>query len=425
MYKPERINQEKWNKRKEEDEINFSNEIFFLDKRGVKGDNLFNLTLDNLGSEIRHRLVTVVTGQNVDKGMVIALCPELECFVTLIDWMGPGTNRKKERLAYYHKLNSFINSKDNNKVCKIKGNYRLKRENYSTITISWGNVEIEEKDKIFYEWERVPFLKRSAENFSYFPSPIFIPPVVSKEECISEERVLYFTSMFKLKLLENERAVLCFFYSTSPYQKETEVIIYDPKIMDQLNKNRDSIFLGLFEDKIYRWKKDYEREFVLVSLSEKLDGNEIAGHLITQRMYYNYLKNRSLKICSDEELKNKCKTLFFQIEKTYQKPVNMPFDFFIRTYLEAYFIKVDSVWYYKPYLLKDLNKEEFSEFLEYTSAPEDNKEKVLYLLKLRKKYQKYKNYLDFINIYNFYSKRTMIDLINNYNTREGLSKWRI
>ncbi len=424
-FTPHEIESEKWLMRAEADSVMFLNAVSQyaeVDLRGIKGDSLFSLTLDNQDSI--HTKRQVVTGDTtVNKGMFLALCPELETFVTLINWLGPDEDRNTERLRYYRELQRFSKA-NQNKICELVGNYRLKLQEYATVIIFRAEVGIKEKTKMFYEWERAPFLKRSAENFAYFPSPVFMSPMRSQEKNVSEDKASYFTVLFKIKGFSNNIVTVRFYPCTNRYLKDVDIVVYDEKLLESLKEKVDASFIGLFEDKIYRSGGCFQREFVLLNISSEIDGNELAGHLISQRMYYNYLRERQLLICSNADFQNRCRMVFSQIKRDYSKEVTMPFDFFVKTYLEAYFVQIDGNWYYKPFILKNITDDEFREFLSYLSFQGKIGEHIA-MLEFIRKYNSYKKSLLFLNAYNFYSKRTLIDKIRNYNDLEGVSKWRM
>ena len=424
LYTPQEIDVEKWLKREEIDTINFSKDVsHFMDKRGVIGELLFELTLDNQSSNISHRSVSVITGDRVAKGMFHALCPELETFITLTNWMGSSSERKIERVKYFQELKKFIVENKLNKVCEIRGNYRIKNGEFATITLSWASLEIREREKMFYEWERVPFIKRSAENFAYFTSPIFMSSIPSNEENVSEDKVSYFSLLFKVNSIQNNIVRLTIPHCTSPNMKETDVIVYDSKLLDNLKKQINRYFIGLFEDKVYRKKKCFQREFVLLNTSQELDGNDIAGHFITQRLYYNYLKDRQLYLCTKEEFQKRCNIVFYHVKKSYDQEVTMPYEFFSKSYLEAYFIEIEDKIFYRPFIFKNLDKDSYIEFIQYLKDKKEKSKELtnqLKMMKLHKKYYKFESYLEFLNHYNFYSKRTLIDLINKW-----VEKWKV
>jgi hypothetical protein len=430
--KPQDIDYEKWLNRAEIDEINFSEDVSdIMDKLGVNGNFLFDLTLDNQNSILGYRNITVPQGETVTKAMLHSLCPELECFVTLTNWMGSESERKIDRVKCSQVLKQFIIEKDENKVCRIRGNFRLRKKEYANVILYYAHIEIADKIKNLYKWTLAPFLKRTAETFCYFPSPIFMSSVRSSEENVSEDKVFYFTAIFIIQSITNNIVKIGLINCTNKYLDDVEIFVYDKNVLEKVKNSREGIFLGLFEDKIFRKGGKFNREFVLLDLSEKLDGNDIAGHLISQRMYYNYLKNRELKICSDDDLKRRCQTVFYQINNTLGEQVTFPIDHFYNYYLETFFINVKGFWYYIPFIINSFDKQKFDEFLSYLSMSklglkdiiEGNKR--IELAKLQGKYDIYKKYLEFVNTYNFYAKRTLIDIINSLKDKNGDSKWKI
>lgn len=419
------IDEEKMLKRKKDDEENFLKDATvskFTDKLGIIGHSLFELTLDNYNSNIAHRSVSVFTGDLVAKGMFHALCPELETFITVTDWMGSSVDRKKERVKYFQEFKRFIQEDDQDKICRIKGNYRIKRGDFATVVLYLGDIIIKEKGKRFYEWERVPFIKRSAEDFDYFMSPAFMSSVPSDEENVSEDKVSYFTLLFKVIDIYNNILKLAIYHCTNPVINEIEVTV-DPKLLAELKQNTNEYYIGLFEDKIYKKNKDIHREFVLLNLSPELNGDDIAGHFITQRLYYNYLKNFNLCICTKEEFEKRCKTIFYHVKTFYNKNIMFNSEFFKNSYIDAYFIEYKGNIYYKPYIFKNLNNEEYFELLDYLEIKNKNKrdlEEQSKMMRLHSKYMKYDSYLKFINQYILCSKRNLINSINN-----GVEKWNV
>jgi len=424
-FRPKDIETELWLKRFEEDEQNFVEDLpVSIDKRGIVGDNLFSLSLDSVGSDLSRRSISVFTGDLVAKGMFHALCPELESFITLTNWMGASDDRKETRVKYFKEIKRFLDEKSPNKICSIEGNYRIRRGDYSTLNLFRGNVNIKEKDDKFYDWSKAPYIKRSAETFAYFPSPIFMSTVPSGEISVAEDKVSYFTSIFRLKKIAGETATISLFYCTNPHTKEVDVIIKDGDLKEKLEANRDSIFLGLFEEKIYKKKGDFFRDFVILESSDDLSGEEIAGHLVSLRLYYNYLKNRVLFLCTDAELIERCKIVFYHVSNSYKKKINISLDVFIKEFIEMYFIKIDNNWYYRPFILKDLNENEFRDFIKYLNLLKDKKPDMIAMIKYLK-YFKQKQHINFLNVYNFYSKRTLINMIETHKDQEGRWKWRV
>jgi len=424
-FKPKEIETELWLKRFDEDEQNFVKDISIgIDKRGIVGESLFNLSLDSVGSDLSRRSISVFTGDLVAKGMFHALCPELESFVTLTNWMGATEDRKEIRVKYFKEIKRFLEEKNPNTICSIIGNYRIKRADYSTLLLFRGEVNIKDKGKMFYNWSKVPYIKRSAETFAYFPSPIFMSSVPSQEISVAEEKISYFTSIFRIKKMMGDTATISLFYCTNPHTKEVDVIIKNEMLKQKLEINRDSIFLGLFEEKIYKKKGDFFRDFLILECSEDLKGEEIAGHLVSLRMYYNYLKNRDLLLCNNEQFITRCKTVFYHITTSYKKKINISLNEFIEYFIQDYFIQIGDNWYYRPFILKDLTKSEFRDFIDYLNLLKKEKRDMIAMIKYLK-YFKQKQFLDFVNTYNLYSKRTLINMIETYNDQGGRWKWRV
>ena len=306
----------------------------------------------------------------------------------------------------------------------MNGNYYIPSSELATILLFRGKVEIKEKGKLFYNWSKAPYIKRSAETFAYFPSPIFMSSVPSQEAGVAEDKVSYFTSSFKIKKIMGETATISLFYCTNPYTKDVEVIVKDEILKKKLESNRECAFLGLFEEKIYKKKGDFFRDFVMLDCSEDLKAEEIAGHLIALRMYYNYLVTRDLFICTNEKLISRCKMIFYHITTSYHKEVKISLQDFIEDFIEDFFIRIGDYWYYRPFILKNLNESEFKDFIDYLNLARKEKQDMIAMIKYQK-YFKQKQFLEFLNTYNFYSKRTLINMIGTYSDLGGQWKWRV
>jgi len=414
---PKQIEIEKWENRGKADTENFIDSTFkYADNLGIKGDKLFDLTLDNNSSSICTRKVSLEIGGSASKGMFHSFCPELETYVTLINWLGDSSTRNKERLNYHKILKEFNESKEGNKVCKIRGNYRIKKGEFSNILLYHSKIEIKDKKKNFLDWSKAPFLKRSGETINYFPSPVFMSSVKSELKNVGEERIYCFSAIFKFVSLKNNLLSIKILNCTNTYDKAVEVFVEDKELIEKLKNDSSSTFVGLFEDKIYR-KNSYQREFVL-HMAEKSSGDMIVAHLLTQRMYYNYLMEGNLHICSNLKLRGRYESICRRVFEEYNEELELPFDLFCKFYFGDYFVNINDNWFYRPYVLQKLaSQEEFKEFLDFLSECQDTVDddiiKLIELRQKKEKYQRHKIYLEFINNYNYYSKRTLIEIINN------------
>lgn len=430
---PKEIDINIWFKRIETEDRDFLDSLNedIYDKIGINGERLFSLTIDNESSKMVHRTVTTISGDSVSKTLMCGLCPELETFVTLTNWMGSAENRNLKRLGMHRDFENFIEKNDPNKVCKINGNYRLKSREYFNVLLFRGQVSFENKTKSYYDWERAPFIKRSSETFMYFPSPIFMPSFTSNmEKGVSEVNLSYFTAAFSLKSIRNNVATIHLYSVNSPYKGVIDVFVDNQETIDIL-QNKNGIYLGLFKEMIYKKSNKVISEFYLVKLSyNPLNGDEFAGHFISMRMYYNYLRHRKLYICTDYQLIERCKKFFYQMEKSYNIKATMNFEDFLNLFIKAYFVKIDNYWYYKPYILKDMLDEDFKKLLKYIELYdkyERGQAKITdFIIEFTHKLQYFKKYhriLNILNCFNFYSKLDLILRINSQG-EEG-SKWMI
>ena len=392
----------------------FLHEIQHLvDKHGIQGREIFDLTLDNQNSKASNRLVSLKDGDRAAKGMFHALCPELESFITVTNWMGPVNEKKSHRIEAQRKFMRYIQEGKKDEVCKIKGNFRIKNPDFSTVLLYRAETEVVQRDSDFYDWERVPFLKRSAEVFDCVTPYGFMSTIKSSGYEVVEERVVYFTSLFKLKNVTNNIANITVLSSNMHEDREAKVLVHDPQILSSLKKDADSVFEGLFIDKLSK-KQENSRAFELLDVSDKMYGNDISAHIISQKLYYNYLKDMNLHVTSKKSFSYICNKVFKDVENMYNEKVDiLSFDLFWKLFLERYFVEYNDQIYYKPFVIKGIPSDKMGEFSYYlyTDKSELNND----LLKARTLHQKYWEYekrIDFLNKYNRHSKINLIAYVN-------------
>jgi hypothetical protein len=417
----------KW-KNKKYDDYYFIKEISnsLIDNVGIIGEELFELSLDSLGSSFDMGLAPI-RGFGVNEIEAYNfMCPELETFVSVVLWLNydnESSTCKNENFGEI--LYDYIEKKDVNKKCVIKGNYRLRNEHFSDVLPFHGSIEIRKKHDSYYEWERAPFLKRSAEVCTYDTSSLFMSSFPDDTTGVS--KISIFTMPFKCRQIKNNSLEIIIPSCTTYHQALMNVQVANKSTVKELDNNPNEFHMGLFREKIVD-TKGYWRIFELINISDaELTSNDLLGHFISQRMYYIYLKNNHLKICTSKELEKYIKVATHQIYKNYDVEPNHFFDFeiFKLVYLNKYFVEINDCWYYKPYIFKNLNNEQYALFLEYLEGKFSYKEytgyDMLEKLEMEKRFNKYSKYLNFLNIYNQYSKRDLINIIN----KGGGYKWRI
>jgi hypothetical protein len=424
---PNDIDTEKWDKRSSEDNSNFLKDIskyVGVDGRGIKLGDLFDLSIDQKNIEITFRNVYITNKEKSIKDIIHGLCPQLESFITLINWIGPSDNKNETRFNYHNEIKELKDFYED-KIVKIIGNYRLKKENYSTILVGWSNLSINDKEKYFYDWENVPFIKRSGETFTVYSSPVFMSSLKSEEKNVCEDKLNYFTAIFSINKISEKEININIYNCASCDALELD-LMFNSELFSKLNK--ESFFLGLFCEKIYRVNKSFNREFLLVNLKE-IEGVDIAQHFILERLYYNYLINRDLLVCTKNELIERCKIVFNQIYRDYKKQINIDVDMFIRLYIKIYFEEVDNNIYYNPLIIQNgINIPLLNKYVLKNREKELNpKEKLDFLGSVKEVYlyEIFRKKLEFLNKYNYYSKRTIIDLINKNLNIEGECKWKL
>jgi hypothetical protein len=204
--------------------------------------------------------------------------------------------------------------------------------------------------------------------------------------------------------------------SATTYKKGIfEIKKPENRVYGLLSENSKGWYQGLFQEKIFRSGGAIQRIFEIIDVSS-IQGDDFLGHMLSQRLYYNYIKNQDLKICTDDELYARYESLVKQMYRTYGLDAELDFKRFKLLYLNNYFVNLNENWYYKPYLFKDLNIELYSKFLDYLDGKYPYKDQKGYefyeSLKIQKDFNEYINRFNFLKLYNKYSKSELIELIN-------------
>jgi len=431
----------KWKNRAKNDQERFIGEIGFnSDERGISGENLFSITLDNTHQEeIKNiRSLKVSSGDTVSKEMFSALCPELENFVTFVNWLGTSEFVNDKNMTYRSKIKDFLKDKNGAKICSIEGNYRIAKEDYARILPFRGDLTILENSNSL-GWELAPYLKRTSETFLCHPSPIFTSPVNDTSlggSTQQEKRLFCFTAPFILKYSDLDDLSMEIISDTTHLRGK--IIVKSGITKDKLSKLKESpnnsVFIGLFANIIENNKK---WEIYLINISENpLTLKDLTAHLLITRLYYNYLNNKnSLFICSEQKLRDRISTITRQIKNMFN--VNSyPLDFYTlyKDYLSNFFCIFNKNIYYLPYSIKkqeDINHEEFIDHFEKLALLE--REGVSYLdisLKIGinnlKKFEKATRITKFSKTYSYHSKRGIVEIIKNHlNKNDGTWKWKV
>jgi hypothetical protein len=428
----------KWENRIFNDNKNFLNDLNVpYDEKGIIGENLFPLSLDNTHQDVIRaiRSLKVISGETVDKEIFTALCPELENFVSFVNWLGSVDSRNNKHLEYKKKIKSFLEDTEGKNICVIKGNYRISKENYAVILPFRGEFDIvDNKDPL--EWEFAPYLKRTSETFSAYPSPIFTSPINDLSlggDSKKEKKLFCFTAPFIFQYSDLDELTLKIVSGTSPAPRDINKIksALSSKNFNILTKEKEGIFIGLFANIIDENKK---WSIYLINISRnKLSGEDLIAHLLITRMYYNYLINLdSLLVSELDSLKRYIKTLGYQTEKTFNMYIPLiDFEKFYKKYLEGYFYINNNQVYYIPKCLKGECRE-IGEFLEYLKSfnSRDKCNGNEWLMKIGitkvKQFEKSLKVLNFIKQYNTYSKRDLIELIKTHRRKiDNTWKWQI
>lgn len=382
-----------------------------IEKDGIGIKLPFNITLFSSGSTVDYRSVLISSKKQVDKGIFHSLCPELESYVTLINWM-PEDNDTN-----YFKFQDFTKCKDLSQNYKIQGKYRICKDSFFSILPYYCNIVNSVVD-MKHSWITAPYLKRSGELFGVYPSPLFMSKLHSQRKNVSEERINYFTAPFKILNIKNDKASILFLNTTSRSKTNSGYDILIDKIIASKIKC-GNIYIGLFQESIYK-SEGYQREFILKDIGVENSTKEIVGHFILQWLYHNYLK----KVNGDEINLYLCTydDLLRYIERTLKK-VNLILennnkldDNFYLEYLGNFehHIKIieKEYIYYCPFLLSHLSKKEFKDFILTINNFSDIHPYELMPHEKMKFFDDKRN-IKILNLYNSYSKRVMIKLLNS------------
>ncbi|MCS3901778.1 hypothetical protein [Methanococcus voltae] len=418
-----KFNPEHWKNYYELHTKNFKKELSdsYIDGMGIIGENLFEITLDNQISNSKCNLTNVRFGI-LESECYCLMCPELESFISLVLWMNyenESNYEKKEK--YYTILEDYLSKSSSEETCVLTDNYRIRTENFGDLVPFKGTIKKREKKKSYFDWERVPFLKRSAEVSAIHSSPPFMPTFPD-----SKTKIQIFTMPFKINQYTKYDMELIIPSATTSKTGVLNLGKPSNEVYDKLKSTKTEWYIGLFIEKIININENYTRNFEIIDISSA-GVIDVIGHLISQKLYYNYLKEFNLEICSNYELERLFKFHVQKMYEQYNEDVWADLDTFYRIYLEKYFLKIHGKVYYKPYIFKELNFKEYGEFIKYLNDSEEYQKKiyedtnVMENINLAKKFSKNKSYFEFLKKYSKYSK---YDLINRI-FKNGGRQWRI
>ena len=426
LFEIKDLDRNRWEYRLQEDSKNFFQEIKTkVDEIGIVGEELFSLTFNNQNAFNDFREISTITGSKTTKELCYALCLELESFISIKNWLGSEDNRNLERIEFHKKFEKYKKGELKSTVLKIYGNYRICKDCVGQILLFRGNPIFEEKEISFNDWRLTPFLKRSGENFAYLQSPLFLSPVTSSKENISEEKITYFTLLFNYyEKINDLRVKLKVFNASNQFYTLCEFDIQDASKY-KLFQTHSDFFLGLFKETIYKHQNKYERKLILIDVSEPLNGEEILAHFLTLKLYYSYLLSRNLCVCSKDEFNELMKYQIYYTKKQYEKEI-VNCQFFKKLYLNDFFREIDNEIYYIPYFLHDKPNNYIKVLLKYIQLKTKKNISIIEkmnLYNLSKIYQKDYENLDFIQKYIFYQKRTLINLLEKRESTWKLRKY--
>jgi len=422
-FVPISIDGDKWNFREKRLRNSFLGKVKDLYGANVMdslGINLpIDLTISSSGSTNDYRIVCENWG---DKNIVHFLCPEIESYMTFVNWI-----HNESRETDYDILDKFIKSNNPDTSLKIKGNYRMSKEFFSLIIRFKSEIHPETLSKEI-TWERAPFLKISGEIIGSLPSPSFMSRLYSDIKNVKEEKVRFFTSAFRVLSKNGDLAKIKIFSNTSKRAMIADIKL-DSLIVNTTSSNK--IYLGLFEESVYR-EGGYQRKFTLKKISCEDNTKETLGHFVLQRLYYNYLKNLNgenidFHICSLDSLREYFKYALRQVNKIFYKDLEYDFDKeFKSEFLKDFFRIINNEVYYSPYILKDYNDSEFltlskilkGKSLDFLSVPLCEKYKYVDTIKK----------IRLLTYHNIFEKESIIRILNSdyaYFRETKTWKWKI
>ncbi|MDD4110380.1 MAG: hypothetical protein PHS54_02375 [Clostridia bacterium] len=443
------IDSDRWVKRKEDDLLNFKFDVSsvsshfstcgssdFIDKRGVVGEELFHLSFSLKGALSAQRILKF-SDAKMYKSQLISYCPELEYFITLNLWVPENDLERHEK---FREIENALSKNDYNSLIELSGNYRLggkdilDSQNFALAVLFRGDIQLKQtSDSKLSSWEYAPSLKRSGEIsvFAAYSSPIFLASIKSDEKAVGEEKLDLFTGIFKINRVYDSKIdcqVLCcnpnrdsFFWKTNV----NDVNFYDSDStkLNLLNYDTKKYYVGLFGEKIFRKNSFYQREICLIS-SENIEFPEdILAHLLSEKLYYNYLINiglfrakaitnsKILKVCSLIQLNSTAQKFAKAIYRDLNFEIRFDINNMIKLYLSPFFEVVGEDIYYKPGVLQKLKSVEFIKFIKYMQALDIKDVNMAFAISKEINFNKFLDNFEFVKIYTYYSKRTLIEIL--------------
>jgi hypothetical protein len=450
-FEPNLIEFEKWINRLPIDVENFTSDLEnlkkeftitkstkkIIDGNGINGEWLFDLNFSLIDNSIAYRDINF--SDFTQKGYLVAFCPELENFLTVILWM-PESSKNKDKLNIYHELN---NRKNKDEYLCVSGNYRLggklgklTQQTFAKITnlgAFRGKLAFCQSDK-YSDWKTNPSINRSGENFAAHSSPAFMAPYKHLKKDFSnvmEDKCTYFSGLFKINSIDENNLDILFICNISDennffYKNHVSNILISNEQRNKLNeKYKNNIILGLFSEQIFRINNQFIRSFTLENFNVLDSAEDVLFQLLSQKLYYNYLLNvekskstnfnmDTLLVCNIESFEKECKRIALLMAK--DRMINMlpkiSIDYFIQLYLDPFFIRFDKNIYYVPRLVSQIQKKDFKNFIQFLDSLENNNLDELVALSKGTNFDVILDNLKFLNLYNYYSKRTLIKMIS-------------
>jgi hypothetical protein len=326
--------------------------------------------------------------------------------------IGSEDERKVDRINLHKNFELYKKGSLKETFLKINGNYRLCANDLGEVLLFRSSSTFTKRDTNIFHWRRVPFLKRSAELFHYFQSPLFMSKVLSNDTHAVEERISYFTLICTLVASITDNIIRVeIFSATNPFSKQCDFEI-DSNLKKKLIFGK--AFQGLFKESIVKQKNEYHRKFELIDFDQDISSEDVVAHMVTLKMYHQFLITNNMAICSESELSELIKKHFRYANKVTNSSLGEN-PFFHKYFLDEYFREIDGYVYYIPYIFKEKDNKFILSLINYITLREKKILTLFEQLELTREtatYGKYYYWLKFKELYTFFQRRTLIDKLN-------------
>lgn len=362
-----------------------STKPFSKDDNGLIGEGLFSITIDIINKVEMPGADKYTRGGTKLCIVYYGICPELENFVTIVLW---PEHSKSSNDTFLKIRDIILNDRNEEKVIKFSGNYRLLPPN--EIHPYRSTIDVCSKKKWMYDWQNAPYIKEIGNTVKIFKNPInyrkvflntitgdkftkyinakvSVGIIVEKGTTYIKLKTPLLSSNFGQYIILNE-------YTPNPYYTAT------------LNHDIDNINNIKIGDKVVflTFETVYGKPNGTIMKIQNISSLELFSHVLSYILYNRYLAQKRLKILTE----NGYKALFKDCLKLINNYCDMSDanaqlyndSLIFNSYLSPFFKIINGYVYYVPSTMMDKSDKEIVSIDSILSLPIDVKSNPVQLM---------------------------------------------